>query len=83
MDCAILSLRSALEKVNPPDTLAELRLQYPHASEEVLLENIDKSRSDYEQAIALLQACNALTLLDDEIEIEFETSQSKTPGDWN
>lgn len=82
MDCAILSLRSALEKVNHPDTLSELRLQYPHASEEALLENIAESRSDYEQAIALLQACNALTLLDDEVEIEFETS-SKTPGDWN
>jgi len=87
MDCAILSLQSALEDVNNPDTLVKLRLKHPTASEEVLLANLAKSRADYEQAIELLQACNALAVLadeeDDEIEVALDTSQSKPLGDWN
>ena len=83
MDCAILSLQSALEKVNSPDTILALRLQHPNATEEALLENIAKARADYELAIELLQACNALTRLDDEDEVALEMSQSRSPEDLN
>ena len=83
MDCAILSLQSALEKVNSPDTLAALRLQHPNASEETLLENLAKARADYEDAIELLQACNALTILDEEEEIALEMSQNRSPEELN
>lgn len=84
MDCAILSLQSALEKVNSPETLSTLRSQHPNAPEEVLLENIAKARADYEDAIELLQACNALTILDEEEEeVTLEMSQSRSPEELN
>ena len=86
MDCAILSLQSALEKVNDPNTLVALRREHPNVSEEVLLENLARSRADYEQAIGILKACNTLAQLDDdeaEIEIALETTQRKPSGEWN
>ena len=92
MDCAILSLKAALEKVNDPQTLVALRQEHPNVSEEVLLENLAQSRSEYEQAIQILQACNELTKRDDDEEGEEEVevivsraSQNKPPppGEWN